>query len=115
MTIDTSDFSLVTQRSQSSVRRDATAPVENPVSLITSHETAKSGRVSSVVYFDDEKLVVTEDGVSVPSNIRTQFKISYDPTSGRNDIETVLARQLVLINTFLAYAPYMDKLLNQEH
>lgn len=115
LALDTSTFSLISEKPTSSTRADAAATVDNPSLVFIGHEKAKTGRVNSVVYFDDDKIITQPTGTVVSSSVRTQFKISYNPSEGRTDIETVIARQIVLLQAFLAGAGNVDKLLNQEH
>jgi hypothetical protein len=115
LALDTTTFSLVTERPTSSLRADATAALDNPSLCNISHETAKNGKVSSVIYFDDDKISTDANGIVTSSLVRTQFKVAYNPNEGRTDIETVIARQIVLLQAFLNGAGNVDKFVNKEH
>lgn len=115
LTLGTTTFSLISERPTSSLRADGTATLDNPSFSTISHETAKSGKVSSVIYFDDEKVLTAPDGAVESSLVRSQFKISYDPTQGRTDIEAVVAAQIALLVAFLGDAGNVTKFLNKEH
>jgi hypothetical protein len=114
LTLDTTVYSLIQERPTSSVRRDASKPLDNPVGFTISHETSKNGKISSVFYFDDEKIVDVA-GVPVSSNARVQFKISYNPTEGRTDLTTALQKGIDVLESFLADPTNVTKFLNLEH
>lgn len=118
ITLGSATFSLVRQRENSSLRRDPAAALETPQSLTISHETAKNGRVSSVIYFDHDEVIDCDSTCGIPgasANIRTQFKISYNPSDGIVDIDTILAKQLAEMELWLVAADNMTKFRNKEH
>lgn len=114
ITLDTTVFSLVKELPTSSLRRDATQPLDNPVGVTVSHEVSKAGRVSSVIYFDDEK-IVDVGGVPVPSLVRVQMKVTYNPLEGRTDIDSVLQKGIDVIESFTGDATNVTKFTNLEH
>lgn len=114
LTLDTTIFSLVSEKPTSSIRRVATQPLDNPVGVTISHEVAKNGKVSSVIYIDDEKTITTSDNV-VSSMARVQLKITYNPDEGRSDLTTVIEKGVAVMQSFLSGTGNVTKLLNQEH
>jgi len=115
VTLDTTTYSLVSERPTSSLRRDATQPLDNPVSVTISHETSNNGKVSSVIYFDDDKIATTAEGGVVSSLARAQFKLTYNPNEGRDDLTAVLQKGIDVIESFLADPNNISKFLNKEH
>lgn len=117
ITIGTDIFSLITQRASSSVRQDGAKDLTNPCTLSISHETAKNGKISSVVILDSEEVIPCNDACStVPlsDNIRLQMKLQYNPSSGRLLIDTEIARLQVQMLAFISDATNWSKLLNKE-
>jgi hypothetical protein len=115
ITLATNTYSLKTQNPNNSIRSDASQPVSEPNTLTISHEYAKSGKQSSVVIFDDKKLV-SLPGATVPvaDQVRTMFKIQFNPLAGRTDIEAVITQQVAELTAFLADSGNIDKLMNGE-
>lgn len=114
ITIGTNTYSLTTQRASSSVRSDASQPLESPVMLNVGHEVGKLGRVSTVVYLDSMETLTGEDGIPKDDTVRAQFKIQYDPTLGRVGLETEIERLRDQLIAFLGDATNWTKLLNKE-
>ena len=115
--INTNTYNLISQRTTSSVRSDASTGLANPNTLTISHETNKAGRVSSVIILDSEEVVACQDACSTAptlDNIRMMMKIQYNPLSGRIGIDTELERLRVLLSTFTADAASWAKFINKE-
>lgn len=114
ITLNEQAFDLQTQRTNGSVRSVAARALE-PLTLTISHEVAKNGRVSSVVYFDDSRNVPVGAGCTIPKQetIRLQLKLMHNPTAGRSDsAATIEALRLSLIE--FATSANFAKLLNRE-
>lgn len=109
----TSTYNLTTTRPTSSIRSDSAKPLDNPRVMTVSHDIAKSGRVSSVVYIDDTLTTVVA-GVASSSNVRVQLKLSYNPLEGRTDIASDIAVIYAELKEFLTPAN-LTKILNKEH
>ena len=110
----TKTYSLTTTRPLSSVRSDAAQPVSEPNLLTISHENANSGRRSSVVIFDDTKVVASAGEIPVTDNIRLMLKVQYNPFSGRTTSTADINQQIVELVDFLSVPANVTKLLNQE-
>lgn len=115
LTLGTSTYSLQAQRTNSSVRSDASQPLSEPNTLTISHEVAKNGMRSSVIILDDIK-VVSPDGIKNVSadRLRTMAKFQYNPLGGRLAIEADIKAQIVELTAFLADDANITKLLNME-
>lgn len=112
LTAKSRTYTLRAQRMSSSVRGDATQLVSEPRLLTISHETAKNGKVASVMMIDDTAVV--SNGTTVSSDtIRILFKIQYNPLSGRTDIETVINSAIEELKELLS-TENTTKLLNKE-
>lgn len=114
ITLNTHVYSLSAQRTSSSTRRDSARAVSAPRSLNISHETAKSGRVSSVAYIDDVAVVQVGSSAPATDSIRVLLKLQYNPLSGRETTETDLRAALTDLISFLSESGNVTKLLNQE-
>lgn len=114
LTTPTSTYSTISVRPTSTLRSDAARPLINPRTLTVSHDVAKSGRVSSVIYIDDIATVLSPDAQPKTSSIRGQLKISYNPVEGRTDIASDIAEIIEEIKTILSPAN-LTKILNKEH
>lgn len=114
ITLDTSVYALVQETSTKSIRKDASKPLDNPVSLSIAHEKANNGKISSVIIFDDDKVVVGTDNV-LSSLARCQFKITYNPNEGRDDLSTAINKGIAVLQAFLTDTGNVTKFLNQEH
>lgn len=104
------DYDAVEIKSNSTVRRDATRDLDQPMALTVSHETTKDKkRVNSAVMLDRTELD-SGDGVTL-GNARILCKISYD-------VEQITAAHLQEmveeVKEFLSTAN-VTKLLNKEH
>lgn len=115
ITLEGQTYALQSQRTNSSVRSDASQPVSEPNTLTISHEKAKNGRVSSAVILDDTKIVSTA-GATIPvaDTVKVLLKIQYNPVGGRIDNDTVVENLVAQIVAFASNASNIDKLLNQE-
>jgi hypothetical protein len=103
-------YSRVSSTSNSSIRRDATRPLDQPMALTISHETSKDKkRVNSAVMLDK---TVLDSGDSVTlGNARVLFKLSYD-------VEQITASDLSeMIDEVVEFlsSANQTKLLNKEH
>jgi hypothetical protein len=115
ITLDTTKvYSLVTQRALSSVRSNAAQPLTEPNTLSISHENANNGRRSSVVIFDDTKVVVTAGELPITDVVRVLFKVQFNPFSGRTTTAEDIAQLIVELSDFLSVPANMTKLLNAE-
>lgn len=111
-------FSLVSQRTMSSLRSDPSRDVTTPRLLTIAHEVGKDGKISSVVYLDSNAVSTCTSTCSTDQakydTIRAQFKLVRNPLSGRTDLATepeILRTMLIdLINDAALWA----KFLNQE-
>lgn len=115
ITIDTQTYSTIVTRPTSTVRQDPTAEINSPRTMTISHETAKSGVVSSVVYFDNAYVTDCNDAcVIAPTlgKIRSQFKLSYNPLDKQVSLATIQAdvEELMLFLT----PENLTKLINLE-
>jgi len=112
LTVGTRTYSLRSQRMSSSLRGDATRTVSNPRLLTISHETAKNGKVSSVMMIDDTAVVTNGTSV-VNDTIRVMVKLQYNPLVGRTDITTTIMAAIDELQALLVEAN-VTKLLNKE-
>lgn len=112
LVVGTTTYSLRAQRMASSVRGDSTQPVSEPRLLTISHETAKNGKVSSVLMIDDTA-VVSSGTTASSDTIRALLKIQYNPLSGRTGIEAVINSAIDDLKALLTPAN-ITKLLNKE-
>lgn len=113
ITIGTETYALRTQRVNSSVRAEISQPVSEPRLLTISHETSKSGRVSSVVMIDDSKVVQIGSSAPTVDTMRALLKIQYNPLSGRTGVEAEIKAMIAALAAFATDAN-ISKLLNQE-
>lgn len=114
ITIGTNTYSLIQQRTSGSLRSDPANGILNPLLMTISHEEAKNGKVSSVVIFDSGVTVDSTTALPVSDNIRLQFKMQYNPASGRTDTAAELERLRKLLVTFINTPANISKLLNKE-
>jgi hypothetical protein len=114
ITLDTRTYSLKSQRTASSVRSDASAPVSEPNLLTISHETAKNGRVSSVIILEDQAVITSVSTTPLVDSIKCQFKLQYNPLVGRTDVETVILDLIAKLSAGINDSAFIDKFLNQE-
>lgn len=115
ITINTHTYALQTQRVNSSIRGNAAKPLDNPETMSIAHEVLKSGRVNSVLMFDNDRKVAPTSTCSTGSSdtIKVQFKISYNPLGGRDDVEATLSDLKASLVAFLASDDY-GRFLNKE-
>lgn len=113
ITLNTKTYTLKAQRATSSVRGVSSRPVAEPLNLTISNETAKNGRVSSVIMIDDVKVVQVGTSIPTADTIRALLKIQYNPMSGRANIDTVVQALCADIVAFATPAN-ITKLLNKE-
>lgn len=114
LTTTTSTYSTISVRPTSTFRGDAARPLDNPRTLTVSHDVAKSGRVSTVIYIDDNQMVSSASTLPKTSNIRGQLKFSYNPVEGRTDIATDIAEIFAELKEILTPSN-LTKILNKEH
>lgn len=118
LTLDGTVFDKTVQRATSSTYSVAASPLENPITLNVSHEKLKSGRINSVVVLTDDKVIPCDASACLTtvamSPVRTQFKVSYNPTQGRTDIMAALEKQYTEISIFLADPNNWAAFINQE-
>lgn len=120
ITVNTKEFALVQLRPQSSLRRDAASPVNAANDLTISHETAKSGLVSSVILRDHNSTVSCDtscDALPISGRIRAQFKISYNPSLYTKDGTDITAELDDVISDLIAFVSDTNniiRILNQE-
>jgi len=117
ITLNTNTYALQTQRANSSVRGDSARPLETPVTLEIAHETAKNGRVSSVIILSSHELVAGAS-LSCPTApisdaLRVQFKMQYNPTIGRTGIDAEILRLKTDLISFITSADF-DRIVNRE-
>lgn len=111
-------FSLVAQRTSSSVRSDTSRGLTNPRFLSIAHETGKDGKISSVVYLDSNAVIACTSTCSTEAakydTNRAQFKLVRNPLSGRDDIDTESEILRTMLIAFLNNPTLWAKFLNQE-
>jgi hypothetical protein len=106
-------YSKITERPTSTVRK--VAGEEGTVQLSVSHETAKSGLVSSVMIFDDSLTVTSSASAPIIDNYRLMVKLQRNPLGGRADgPQTIIDMRAELI-ALLSDDTSWAKFLNQEH
>lgn len=118
ITLGTASYSTTVSRPTSTVRNDGTQPIDEPISLTVSHETAKNGKVNSVVYIDIIEKVPCDSACQLTpgvSGVRGQFKLSYNPLEGAADLAANTALAIDQIKLFLSDTALVAKLLNKEH
>jgi len=116
--IGTATFSASTIKSNSTVRGNPASDLDNPDNLTISHETASSGRVSSVVILDEGYVIPCNDTCGTAPALdktRVLFKIQYDPATGPADLKIALTAQIAAMVAFVSDAANVIKLLNKEH
>lgn len=118
ITLDTTKiYSLVTQRTASSVRKNAAAAIDNPQSLDIGHEVTKSGIVNSVVYITSSHNIVCDtacNALPIVSPVKVQFKMSYNPTMGIAALDVELGNLRDQLTELINDSGRWTKLLNQE-
>lgn len=118
ITLGTKTYSAIVTRPNSTTRANAAADVANPENLEISHETQRSGKVSSVVYFDDLTQVPCNDACQTDvgmSVVRAMFKLQYNPKAGDADIQMAITDVIDHLVLFLNDAAMMTKFRNREH
>lgn len=113
ITIGSNTFSKTVTRPTSASYADNNQTLSNPRILQISHETAKSGRVSSAVILDDTANITVGSNL-IASNVRVLVKISYNPLEGRADLTAAIKAAILDLNTFLGADANVTKLLNKE-
>lgn len=117
LNVDTT-YSRTRTGASSGTFSDASAPVSSPQSFFVGHETAKNGRVSSVVQFDHAAIVDTSStaccGELESDLVRVQVKLMYNPIKGRTDIDTKIVELRDDAVAFISDAANWAKLLNKE-
>lgn len=113
ITLGSSNYDLISQMPYRSTRSVAGKPVNEPSTLTISHEVAKNGRRSSVVILDDNA-VINSGTLVTKDSIKAQFKVQFNPYSGRADIETTIGDLITELTAFLAVPANIDKFLNLE-
>lgn len=103
-------YDAVVKNSNSTVRRDSSRPLDQPMALTISHETTKDQkRVNSAIMLD-KTVLDSGDNVTL-GNARILFKLSYD-VQQLTSVE--LSEMIDEIKEFLSVAN-VTKLLNKEH
>ena len=117
LNVDTT-YSRTSTRATSGTFHDATAALTAPQSIFVGHEVAKTGRVSSVVQFDNSMVVDTSStaccGDLESDLVRVQVKLMYNPIKGRTDIDTKILELRDDAVAFISDAGNWAKLLNKE-
>lgn len=113
ITIGSDTFSRTVTRPTSSAYSDNNQSLSNPRTLTISHETSKSGRVSSAVILDDTA-TVTVGNTNVADNIRILVKVSYNPLGGRADLTAKVKEAIAQLVAFAGVEGNVTKLLNKE-
>lgn len=118
ITLNTNVYSLKTQRATSAVRGDSARDLDKPVTLTISHESQKSGKVSSAAMFDSAEVLPCDANACTveptTDNIRVMLKIVHNPLSGRLNVETELSRLKADLTALMADADFWTRFLNQE-
>jgi len=113
LTLNTHNYDLVSSAPYRTVRSDASQPIAEPSTLTISHEVAKNGRRSSVVILDD--IAVINSGTSITKDsIKAQFKLQFNPYSGRAVFETTINSLIGQLTAFVSVPANIDKFLNLE-
>jgi hypothetical protein len=118
ITLDSKVYSTTSVKSNSTIRKDGARPIEDPALLTISHETAKSGRVNSVMIIDDTVMVPCNDTCQIVpgvSSIKGLVKFSYNPKEGRTDLRTSLDSIVAQLTAMLGNQTLMDQFFNLEH
>lgn len=118
ITIDATDYSVVSANSKSTLRANALQDLDKPELLTISHETAASGKVSSVIILDFGYPVACDTTCGTAASIekdRVMLKVQYNPIKGEADQKVVLTAMIADIVLFLTNSANVIKLLNKEH
>lgn len=115
ITLNTKVFALTSQKPTSSIRAVAGLPVGSGNVLTVSHETGKTGVVSSVFIIDDSVTVPITGQVAKIDNYRIMLKLQYNPTLGRVDGAAALANIRTQLKEILASDAMWTQFLNGEH
>ena len=103
-------YDRVSSTSTSSVRRDATRELDQPMALTISHETSKDQKHVNTAVMLDKTVLDAGDSVTL-GNARVLVKLSYD-------VEQITAADIAEmvdeVKEFLS-AANVTKLLNKEH
>lgn len=117
ITLNTRMYSLQVQRPYSSVRSVAAETPSEPRTLTISHDTAKSGRVASLVKVTKTFLVPkTVNGITsyVKEDIEVYTVRKFNPNSGIPNLESELALLQDDLVAFLTEPGTVTKLDNKE-
>lgn len=114
ITLGTNVYSLTTQRINASIRSDAAQPLSEPNTLTISHENAKNGRRSSVVIFDDIKVLTSSSTLPLQDNVKVMLKVQFNPLGGRTTNEADINALLADLVSFISEPTNVTKFLNQE-
>lgn len=96
---------------------DVSQNVDSPKTLTISHETAKNGRVNSVIIVDSSLPNICETTCATDpasSTIKAQFKLSYNPIEGYTDIDVALTGIIDLLMEVVNDPARIAKLKNKE-
>lgn len=117
ITLQTVDFDLVSRSGTRAVRSDPLTELDNPSTLLISHETAKNGRVSSVVMREENVVISCNDTCDIvpqTSNVKVMLKIQYNPLEGYPDQAVVIERLFQQIIAAEILTDFLPKMLNKE-
>lgn len=105
------DYDLVSRASSSSIRRDATRALDQPMALTISHETSKDKKRVNTAVMLDKTVLDSGDNVTL-GNARVLVKISYDI----EQIDAAAIQEMVNeVVEFVGTDANVTKLLNLEH
>lgn len=103
-------YDAVIKNSNSTVRRDASRPLDQPMALTVSHETTKDGKRVNTAVMLDKTVLDSGDNVTL-GNARVLFKLSYDV---QQLTSSELQEMIDEVKEFLS-ASNCTKLFNKEH
>lgn len=106
-------FAKQSVRPLSATYADNNQQLNNPRILTISHETGKSGQVSSAVILDDALSIPVGNSL-VNDRIRVLFKIQYNPLGGRTALAAAIKASVIQLKDFVGDDANLSKILNKE-
>lgn len=118
ITLDTNKlYSRILTGRNSGGWSDVAANLDSPRTFTISHETAKNGRVNSVVYFDVADFIACDTtcgSTPTTSTARVQLKLSYNPKEGYTALDTDIDAIKALLSEFINDSGRWAKFKNKE-
>lgn len=106
-------FAKQSVRPLSATYADNNQQLDNPRTLIISHDVGKSGQVSSAIIFDDV-LSIPIGNTLVNDRIRVLFKIQFNPFGGRPGLAAAIKASVADLVNFVNDDENLSKILNKE-